>query len=489
MRRDFRAAMTWLHDWSGLIVGWLLYAMALSGTLSVFRPEIGAWMRPELTARHVDAVEASAAAVRWLSIHAPRSSAWYLEPANERAPYTLALWEQHGAYIQRALAPITGAPDGIRDTLGGDFFYRFHFELQLPYPWGRLIAAIGAMALVLILVTGIIAHRRFFVDFFTFRPGKNQRSWLDAHNLFGVVALPFHLMIAVTGAVTLANLMMPWGVQAAYRSDLGAIAHDLNPASVERTANGRPGRLAPVSPMLREAERRFGEAGLARVTVTSPGDSASIVTVVSATDDRIGIDSHTISFDGVTGKILAEHIEKRPAVRVFDFLYGLHVARFAPIVTRWLYFISGLMLTAVIATGLHLWTIKRQRRQGGFSTALVECMNAGFIAGTPVAFCAFFLASRLLPLQMTHRAEQEVHILFVIWAFVLAAAALRPPQQSWITLLGLSALGCVSVGVIGGWPHDGVGWSVSIVALMLAGGFGFATQRSALRHSGKRRGK
>lgn len=380
--------MTWLHTWSGLVAGWLLFAIVLSGTLSVFRPEISAWMRPELAGRTADPVTATDAAVGWLSVHAARAPAWFLEPAGPRAAWTQAVWAADGGFVQRALDPRTGSPAAIRDTLGGEFFYRFHFELQLPYPWGRLLAAVAAMALVLVLLTGIVAHRRLFADFFTFRPGKGQRSWLDAHNLLGVAALPFHLMIAFTGAVTLATLLMPWGTQALYHADQAAVQRDLNPGTVDRPAGNRPATLAPIGPMLRAAQQRFGGAGIARVTVLNPADAASVVIMVAGTDSGIGVERHVISFDGPTGRVLADQAETRPALGLFRFLYGLHVARFAPGVTRWLYFLSGLMLAGLIGTGLRLWTIKRHRRAPGFGTALVERLNVGFIAGTPVAFSA-----------------------------------------------------------------------------------------------------
>ena len=46
----------------------------------------------------------------------------------------------------------------------------------------------------------MVTHRRIFKDFFTFRPAKGgQRAWLDAHNVTGVLVLPFYLMITFSG--------------------------------------------------------------------------------------------------------------------------------------------------------------------------------------------------------------------------------------------------------------------------------------------------
>ena len=43
-----RQSMSSLHTWAGLLLGWVLYAMFLTGTVSYFKDELSQWMRPEL---------------------------------------------------------------------------------------------------------------------------------------------------------------------------------------------------------------------------------------------------------------------------------------------------------------------------------------------------------------------------------------------------------------------------------------------------------
>ena len=43
-----RQSMAWIHTWLGLLAGWILFAMFLTGTASYFRPKITQWMQPEL---------------------------------------------------------------------------------------------------------------------------------------------------------------------------------------------------------------------------------------------------------------------------------------------------------------------------------------------------------------------------------------------------------------------------------------------------------
>ena len=51
MRQGFRQSMAWLHTWSGLVVGWVLFAVFVTGAASYYRAEISEWMRPELGRR------------------------------------------------------------------------------------------------------------------------------------------------------------------------------------------------------------------------------------------------------------------------------------------------------------------------------------------------------------------------------------------------------------------------------------------------------
>ena len=47
MNGSFRQSMAWLHTWVGLLLGWLLVAIFITGTSAYFRQEITLWMEPE----------------------------------------------------------------------------------------------------------------------------------------------------------------------------------------------------------------------------------------------------------------------------------------------------------------------------------------------------------------------------------------------------------------------------------------------------------
>jgi hypothetical protein len=121
-------------------------------------------------------------------------------------------------------------------------------------------------------------------------------------------------------------------------------------------------------------------------------------------------------------------------------LLGLHEGLFAGPALRWLYFLSGLMGTAMIGAGLVLWTVKRRRKSGEtFGFGLVEALNLGTIVGLPIAIAAYFWANRLIPVGVPDRAAWEAHAMFVAWAAMLAHAFIRPARRGWSEQLWVAA--------------------------------------------------
>ena len=77
VREGMRQCMAWLHGWTGLLLGHVLFLMCLTGTLTVFKAEISRWMRPETTASAAPA-DAMVAATRWLERNTSGSTGWFL---------------------------------------------------------------------------------------------------------------------------------------------------------------------------------------------------------------------------------------------------------------------------------------------------------------------------------------------------------------------------------------------------------------------------
>lgn len=489
-REGFRQAMSWLHTWAGLVLGWLLFAIFLTGTLSFFRTEFSQWMRPEMHGLpRADMADAQMAQVAQKSLDAltrqkPEVTQWILRLPDEREPTANLLWRGNGnaRFETLRMNPQTGEAIEVRETMGGDFFYRFHFELRTAQKgrWtqeGRWVVGVATMLMFVALISGVITHRRIFKDFFTFRPTKGgQRAWLDAHNVTGVLVLPFYLMITFSGLMIFHSLYMPAGIAAVYKNEKGvdtnAYSADLQGEKAEnRARRGAGDKVQPLPaialpPILEAARTRWDGGRIGRVQARRDTQGRAVVEVTRHEGDRLQYRPERLLFDATTGQWLDQADATSPAAKTYGVLVGLHTAHFAGVGLRWALFGFGLLGSLMIATGMVLWSVKRsakskasqtsQARKGAAATAaapavkapfgerLVTGINIATLAGLPLA-CGVFLASnRLIPLDTEGRADTELAWFFSAWGlallWALACTVVRPSRMGWSVPLGAAGL-------------------------------------------------
>ncbi|MCA0207775.1 MAG: PepSY domain-containing protein [Proteobacteria bacterium] len=453
-----RQSMAWIHGWLGLIAGWILFAMFLTGTASYFRPEITRWMQPEIDLAQVAPAIAADTAVAHLQKVAPSAEQWFITLPDERTTATRIFIRDRpdpGPNAKPAprrpemrLDPKSGEEVTARETRGGEHFYRFHFQLQIPHPWGRWLAGLCAMAMLTAIISGVITHKRIFVDFFTLRWSKGQRSWLDAHNASAVLALPFHAMITYTGLITLVAMYMPWPIAANYK-DPATFETAVFGAEPEEEYSGRFIPLTPVAPLVADASREWGGRP-ATMTVRNPNDATATITLFQSAKDRLNARGGSIVYSGVDGRRLSASPPPGPGAETAGVMLGLHMGNFAGPLLRWTYFFLGLTGTAMVGTGLVLWTVKRKRPNAApfFGLRLAERLNLGAIACLPAGMAAFLLANRLLPASMPGRADIEVSIMFWTWFGLAAVACLRPIHRAWAETLALAAIAFLALPIV-----------------------------------------
>ncbi len=447
--------MAWIHGWLGLLAGWILFAMFLTGTASYFRPEITQWMQPEFRATPVTSAHAAETAVAHMQQVGADDLQWYISLPDARIAVT-RVFEQRKPdpkaprrrMPEIVLDPATGDMVHARETRGGEHFYRFHFQLHLPHPWGRWLAGLCAMFMLGAIVSGVITHKRIFADFFTLRWNKGQRSWLDAHNVSAVLALPYHAMITYTGLITLVAMYMPWPVAANYAkpADFAQAAFG---TPTERAAQGTAKPLTAIGPLVADAERRFG-AQVATLVVRNPNDAASTVTLYRHANASLNGRGPSVTYAGSDGRFLEGAADIGPALATAGVMMGLHIAQFAGPAVRWAYFVLGLTGAAMVGTGLLLWTAKR-RKPGAtpfFGLKLVERLNIGVITGLPIGMAAYLLANRLIPAEAADRADAEVAAMFWLWGAVAVLQLLRPVRRAWIEGLAIGAAAFAAIPVV-----------------------------------------
>jgi uncharacterized iron-regulated membrane protein len=438
MEPTFRQSMNWLHTWAGVVVGALLFAIFWMGTLAVFDKEIDRWMSP-MTRLAMPSGEISFDAQRssYREAIAARAATWNIFAPNDRLPVVRAAWFGTTGIESRYNDPGSGRQLADPGTLAATgFLYPFHYHLHLRFMnLGLWLVGLASMAMLVLCISGVITHRKIFADFFTFRPNrKSRRAILDLHNVVGVLGLPFHLVITLSGVIIFYYLYFPSGWAAAYGvGNLRAFNQETF-AAFSRAKLNRPGELASLDAMAAEARRLWPGSGLASLSVYYPGDAAAYVQINTSFADRVTSSGGIAFFDGTSGALLYQRSELAPAMTAYRFMFGLHIIQFQHWTLRWLYFVLGIAGCTLIGTGYLFWLESRRKRHADLAlpgVRIVEVLATGSVSGIIVATLAFFVVNRLLPLGLDGRAGFEVWTFYAAWIASFAHAGFRPARKAW----------------------------------------------------------
>lgn len=454
MKGSLRQSMTWLHTWSSITAGWILFAIFFTGTLAFFRSEITHWMQPELHVS-VPAENSAEVAYRYLQGKAPGAQEWQISLPGPREETVSASWRNGGEDRQQmrsqraVLNASTGEELNPRETAGGNFLYRFHFELYgVPRAAGETFVGIVSMMMLIGIVSGVIMHRKIFADFFMFRPKKKLLSWIDGHVLASVLALPFHLMITFSGLLLLGGTLLPWNGSGG--------GHGGPPGGGGPQGQGGPQRGAPqaravqhkpaapvvdnsalLAQVMASASAEWGVPA-DRITIKNPGTDKATFSVsgpnrVELSAGRGGNSGLVFNSEGEILKVEEASSAPNTSQAIYNYMDMLHQARFADSVTRWLLFFAGILGTLMVGTGSILWVEKRAKKQmGRRGFELVRGTNIGAIAGLMVATGAYFWANRLLPAELATRSDWEIRSFFIVWGLCVVAGLFRRDRKGWL---------------------------------------------------------
>ncbi len=156
--------------------------------------------------------------------------------------------------------------------------------------------------------------------------------------------------------------------------------------------------------------------------------------------------SERMLFDGVSGEVLDVPVTPPPSMTrsIWNALIAVHEGRFAMPVVRWLLFLSGVLGSAMIASGLVLWLVSRQKEREASGCLprghrFVEIMNVGGMAGLMLAIAAYFWANRFIPADLADRNALEIQSFFGVWGLSFVHAMWRRHKRAWVEQLSLGA--------------------------------------------------
>lgn len=443
------------HSLLGVIFGALLFIVCVSGTLAVLSDEFTVWETAHAP-RVVSATPEQLASVASNAFAAAKAEGlahdlFVTAPTGELPRITATAFD-HGRSRQWN-ADRSGKLLPYQATPWTSFMQDVHFNLNLGILGRYLVGIIGTLLLAS-LITGVLAHRRIIKDAFRLRWGGSKRlSNADLHNRVGVWALPFHLIVSLTGSLLgLSGLIIMILAYVAFQGDTEkAIAALLGPQPVE---DARPAPLADIRPMVAFIQARAPGASISSLDYDDIGTKGQRVTIAVAAPGYL-TRAEAWTFDSA-GRFVwkAGYTDGNLGMRINGMLTPLHYGTYGGIWLKLIYVLLGTGLCTVIASGGNIWLARR--RDQGRAAPRLERLWSAVVWVQPAAWSGAAIAALL-----------HVPPLPVYWAAVAASlvASLRAERSDTVTrLLRIAGAGlCLALAAL----HFVKGEAVTPAAVLL----------------------
>ncbi|WP_088153509.1 PepSY-associated TM helix domain-containing protein [Achromobacter xylosoxidans] len=513
MKADYIRIYKSVHTWTGILSGMALFIAFYAGALTVFKEPVTRWATPPAAVSPVPLEEAPALIARTLQARPDVAKGFsiHLQDA-EHVPARMG-WEVRDGQaddhdessIRHYVAYLDGGgelrleqsdPSGLMP-----FIDVLHRVVGLPADSdpNRWFMGIVASLYAIALVSGVIVLLPSLVkDFFALRVGKNlKRMWLDAHNVVGIVSLPFHIVMALSSVVFAFHdgiydlqdkLMYEGKLESVFQRAGGSAAagETRNPADM----------LTPVqlAAQARGLAPGFEPSALQYQQVTS---SRAIVRVWGKDDSAVSPRARGgfVALDPYTGKVLNRDYlpggQDAPNLWVSSF-FALHMASFGGAAVQWLYFLLGLAGAWLFYSGNLLWIEtrrKRANRQTGeipvqrLDTRLMASATVGVCLGSVCGISLMMVASKWLSGHVGDLNAWLRGLYYMAFFASLAWAFLRGGAAAGVHLLWVAAvltLAIPAASLVGGlfpasglWAHTSAA-ALAVDATALAAGLGFA---------------
>ena len=479
MKKDSLKALTNAHAWVGLIISTLLFIIFFSGSLSLFRDDIHIWERDPYFATNsqsegfsLDAVLSQVAKDYNVDMHGhfslsiptvdmPITSLYFEEKiSEEESIFKDLLLSSSGEFI--------GEGDNFRWAL---FLYKLHYNLHIPEV-GLYFVGIVTLFFFVALLSGVVIHWRKIVSkFFQYRKDGKKDKLLDAHNLIGVMGLPFHIMYAFSGLVF--NLLIIYQISYAvvlYGGDQKKLFKAAGVVNVHLDETNINMPIVGLDKLLIRAKASLGEVNVEKVLIDHFGDESSSVTFMGMDDSQFSTRKEA-TYHIASGREL--YLTKdnydndlRGGLAVIT---SLHYGDFAGYSLRILFFILGIGTCYIILTGNLMWLKKkaslRKEKQNLVGLRIVHAMTTGGFIGTIFATAIGFICARVIAIDYVGRSDLIGYIFFAcLFGAIIVSLTIKAQKQFAAIFLKITAVALAVVPAL-----DWLLVSPGIIAMLKSG--------------------
>lgn len=380
-KRSPRKMLYAVHSWAGFQLALLTFVVLFTGTLAVVADEID-WLldsdrRVVPTARLPDwdgMYDTAAALHPEYSVASIGLGELSVMAATVRM--TKPDGNPHLVFVHPASGELRGEGHWLSAHRILRDLHRYLFIMTLGL--GLPVVTVAAVVLAVQLVTGLMTIRRWRQAAVTVRAGKGARVLIgDLHRAAGLWTVWFTLLVVITSLWYFAEWTM---VRSGYRLEAPRVTSV--PVSEESTAEIGAASLLPVAHYVDAAQSAFPE--LRPTTVRLPSRPGGTVTVYGRSTTWLLRDrASRVFLDPRDASVL--RVQRPAELMVWQYVTELadpwHFGDVGGLATKLLWFVSGLVLTALSATGVWLTWRRTQQGIGRWHWATLGIMGVATVFG------------------------------------------------------------------------------------------------------------
>lgn len=369
--------LLFIHRWLGLIVGVLIFIIALTGCLYVFKKEIRGMARAEeVTVREdgerlpLSELKARASErlregehIAWIRAHPDPERATILY-SYDRDPEAISYFGHIEHFRSFYMNPYTGDLQAIHNE-EYDFFNvmkMLHWSFLLRTPYGQPIVGWTTVIFLLLMITGLYlwwpgkkrARKRAFRFAWTPYTSTYRKNY-DLHNILGFYVTSIALIMALTGMVW----SFSWFEDAVYTVAAGTSERPEKEVPSSGAGKASAESKRPLQKAFEHAGSEYPNAANYRIVL--PREKGQVIPVEVRQYKGAYHTIHKLWVDGKTGELLKvrDHSDKNPGERLIDANYDIHIGSILGLPGKILAFIASLLIASLPLTGFLIWLWKK----------------------------------------------------------------------------------------------------------------------------------
>lgn len=385
------------------MAGMALFIAFFAGSLTVLHEQIVAWERWQGTPSPTIEIDRVDRMIDEIIEQSNLSELFVYLPTTERdtalafGPRDETGKRQYWTLKDDALeSATTGVLSDVADTVN-----HVHFTLGLPHDFGTWLTAFVSLIYGLALVSGIVIHLPSLAkDLFALRWTHNlKRFWQDAHNVIGVLCLPFHLMYAFTGVLLSALALYIVGLNfVALDGEAIPLFQEATTIAQGPDPSGDSEQRLHLSHFVDSATKAHPGFEARFLRLQAIGDAASTLEVRGAFPGELALDGR-LFFSATSGDLVNQSIpgNRHLAEASTRTIAALHFGNYGGAVVQALYVMLGLAGCFLFYSGNLLWLETRRKRrqieQPRHHHVLAR-LTVGVCLGSVIGIAVVFIAAR-----------------------------------------------------------------------------------------------